>query len=89
MPIRFHVFIIGQVQKVGFRYATKLKAHALHIAGWVKNRDDGTVEAVFEGEKDTVENMIHWCYSGSPGNVESVKHIEEKAEGLKEFEIKY
>ncbi|MCR4264485.1 MAG: acylphosphatase [Candidatus Roizmanbacteria bacterium] len=88
MHIRLHIFISGHVQGVGFRYAARVKAHELHIAGWIKNRDDMRVEAVFEGPKEIVEKMVHWCYSGSPGNVEQVVHIEEDPEGIQGFYIR-
>ncbi|MBM08436.1 MAG: acylphosphatase [Magnetovibrio sp.] len=58
------VIISGQVQGVGFRWWTVNKAKALGINGWVRNRKDGSVEALFSGSTHSVDNMINECYSG-------------------------
>lgn len=88
--MRIHVFISGYVQGVFFRSYTAQKAKSLDLAGWVRNLPDGRVEAVFEGPKDKIEKMIKWCWKGSPASqVEKVEEIEEKEEGLREFEIRY
>jgi acylphosphatase len=63
------VLIKGLVQGVGFRYATQRRARTLGLGGWVRNRADGAVEAVFEGEPDDVATMIAWCESGPRGAV--------------------
>ncbi len=62
---RAHVHITGRVQGVGFRYDTQWTAQGLAVCGWVRNRPDGSVEAVIEGEKDRVERMVAWCRRGS------------------------
>ncbi len=67
MNIRVHVFISGKVQGVFFRSSTKEKARELGLTGWVRNLDDGRVEAVFEGEKEAVGKMADWARRG-PGN---------------------
>lgn len=59
-----HIFIEGRVQGVGFRYFTKTNAQKLGLAGWVKNRADGRVEAIFEGPKEDVLKMIEQCQKG-------------------------
>jgi acylphosphatase len=64
---RARVIVRGRVQGVFFRYSTQEMANRLHLFGWVKNRWDGAVEAVFEGERDRVEEMIEWCHTGPPG----------------------
>ena len=64
---RARVVIGGRVQGVFFRYSTQEVANRLNVLGWVKNRWDGKVEAVFEGEWDGVEKMIEWCHKGPPG----------------------
>lgn len=87
--IRAHVFVSGIVQGVGYRYSTAKKANQLGINGWVKNLQDGRVEAVFEGTPMNVEAMIRWCYEGSQGAV--VEHVaveSEPPEGREGFEIK-
>lgn len=61
-----YVMISGRVQGVFFRLNTKKQADELDVKGWVRNTDDGQVEAVFEGEKDKVDKLIAWCHIGPP-----------------------
>jgi acylphosphatase len=63
---RAHIFISGRVQGVFFRAYTQEAARARNIRGWVMNTRDRRVEAVLEGEKEQVEDMIKWCHQGSP-----------------------
>ncbi|WP_373498811.1 acylphosphatase [Desulfococcus sp.] len=63
---RAHVVISGKVQGVFFRGETQRAAEARGVAGWVKNRPDGAVEAVFEGPEEAVVAMLEWCKNGSP-----------------------
>jgi len=65
---RARVIVGGRVQGVFFRSSTQEMANRLRVFGWVKNRWDGKVEAVFEGERDRVEEMIKWCHKGPPGS---------------------
>lgn len=88
--IRIHVFVSGRVQRVGYRYHTIQEATRLNLAGWVKNLPDGRVEAVFEGEKAVVEQMIQWCHKGP--EAASPTHVEvhsEPPQGLKGFELQW
>ncbi|MCJ7479107.1 MAG: acylphosphatase [Candidatus Nanohaloarchaeota archaeon QJJ-7] len=86
---RVHVFVSGKVQGVFFRATTREMARELRVKGWVKNLEDGRVEAVFEGEQEAVEEMVEFCYSGpEAARVEDVKVEEEELEGLEGFEIK-
>ncbi len=86
--IRARVLIAGQVQRVGFRFSTCDMAALLHLAGWVRNRQDGRVEAVFEGPRVQVEEMLHWCQKGPPSAiVQNVEVAYEPPEGLKGFEV--
>ncbi len=63
----------GRVQGVFFRDSTRRAAESRGVAGWVRNRDDGSVEAWFEGDADAVESMVRWAGSGpSRAEVESV-----------------
>jgi acylphosphatase len=62
--VRAHIFISGRVQGVFFRQEIKEKAEELGVFGWVKNLPDGQVEAVFEREKDKVEQIIKWVQKG-------------------------
>ncbi|HIG99893.1 MAG TPA: acylphosphatase [Thermoplasmata archaeon] len=64
MKTRVHVLISGKVQGVWYRASTKQKADGLGIMGWVRNTVDGNVEAVFEGEKAKIDEMITWCWIG-------------------------
>jgi acylphosphatase len=62
--VRARAVIEGRVQGVFFRYDTQEMALQLGLKGWVKNRRDGCVEAVFEGNKDKVDQIIQWCHRG-------------------------
>lgn len=62
--VRGHVVVSGRVQGVFFRQKTLERARQRGITGWVRNRDDGRVEAVFEGDDDAVRSMIDWCRRG-------------------------
>ncbi len=86
---RAHVFVSGEVQGVSFRDATRSQAEQLGLSGWVRNTQDGQVEAVFEGEPDTVQQMIQWCESGpSSADVEDVSVENEQPESLSGFEVR-
>lgn len=72
------VRIEGRVQGVGFRYWTELAAGGLGLNGWVRNRRDGGVEAVFSGPADDVAEMLQHCHEGPPAaQVRFVKVLEE------------
>lgn len=87
--IRAHVFVSGIVQGVGYRYSTYNQAKQLGINGWVRNLADGRVEAVFEGEKAEVDQIVLWCHQGSRTAVVKNVAIEyEQPQGLTSFEIK-
>ena len=62
--VRAHLFITGIVQGVGYRYHCRRHAQGLGLVGWVRNLDDGRVEAVLQGTREQVESMIKWCYRG-------------------------
>jgi acylphosphatase len=65
--------IKGRVQGVNFRASTREQARITGVEGWVRNLDDGQVEAVFEGLEATVKLMINWCYSGPrPARVDRI-----------------
>jgi acylphosphatase len=65
--IRRRVRVRGRVQGVFFRASTRQHARALGVDGWVRNRPDGSLEAVFEGAPDAVEAALAFCRSGPPG----------------------
>ncbi len=86
--IRAHVLVKGIVQGVGYRYSTKFNADRLGVSGWVRNLDNGDVEAVFEGGKDSVCSIIDWCKKGpSMSRVDRVAVDYEEPEGLSCFSI--
>ena len=63
---RAHVIIKGRVQGVFFRVNTARAANRFGVCGWVKNRRDQNVEAVFEGEEDRIKAILKWCSTGDP-----------------------
>ena len=86
---RRRVVVHGRVQGVFFRDSARSEAQREGVAGWVRNRDDGAVEAVFEGEREAVERLVEWCRSGpSSADVEDVEESEEQPEGLSGFETR-
>lgn len=91
MKVRAHVFVSGRVQGVFFRSEIRHEAKKRNVKGWVRNLPDGRVEAVFEGDKENVEELIEFCKRGPPGaRVTSVKVIwESYSGGFREFEIRY
>jgi acylphosphatase len=89
-PLRAHVFVSGRVQGVYYRANTRDTAQERGVDGWVKNLDDGRVEAVFEGDRDAVESMVEWCHEGSPqANVEEVAVEYGEPHGETGFEVRY
>ena len=88
---RVHVIVEGRVQGVFFRAYTRDEAIKLGLSGWVRNRPDGSVEALVEGEKTAVENMLQWLHEGSPHSlVEKIQVTEETPSGDNTtFEIHY
>jgi acylphosphatase len=87
--IRAHVFVTGRVQGVGYRFSTVDQAKELDINGWVRNLPDGRVEALFEGSKAAVEEMIKWCHKGPRAAVVKDVAVEyEELEGLQGFETR-
>jgi acylphosphatase len=87
--IRRRVVVSGRVQGVGFRAATRFKAEGCGVAGWVRNRPDGSVEAAFEGDPEAVELLIGFCRAGPRlARVERVEVSEEPVEGLLGFEFR-
>ena len=80
--------ISGRVQGVGFRYAMAEEAERLGVTGWVRNRRDGTVEAVVDGDPDALEAIVAWARQGPRGA--RVTHVEvtEVAECFARFEMR-
>ena len=85
---RRHVVIYGFVQGVGFRFGVERAANSRGVAGWVRNRADGAVEAVFEGPQEDVDALVEFCRRGPRGaEVKCVEVEEESAEGLAGFRV--
>lgn len=89
--LRAHVIIHGLVQGVYFRASTREEAVRLGVGGWVRNLPNGCVEAVFEGEKKKVEEIVGWCHKGPLGaRVTKVDVSWEQFKGeFSRFEIRY
>jgi len=87
--IRRRVIVRGLVQGVFFRDSTRRLAQRYDVTGWVSNRADGAVEAVFEGEAEAVERLVAFSREGPRGaQVESVEVTEEQPEGLSGFAVR-
>jgi acylphosphatase len=87
--IRRRVIVHGRVQGVFFRDSTRRMAQQRGVAGWVSNRSDGAVEAVFEGDTEAVERLVAFTGEGPRGaQVERVEVSEEEPEGLTGFSIR-
>ena len=87
--IRRRVVVHGRVQGVFFRDSTQREASRRGLAGWVTNRGDGAVEAVFEGSPDDVDALIEFCESGPrAADVEEMETSDEEPEGLSGFEVR-
>lgn len=87
---RAHVYVTGRVQGVFYRATTRDTAQEAGVDGWVRNLEDGRVEAVFEGNADAVESMVAWCHDGSPqAAVEDVEVAYGDPQGEAGFEIRY
>ena len=83
------VVIRGDVQGVGFRISALRAARARGVTGWVRNRPDGAVEAVYEGGPDALASMLAWSEHGPRGaTVETVEVSDEAPGGYRRFEIR-
>lgn len=86
-----HVFLDGRVQGVGFRYFTRKNAQKLGVNGWVKNLNDGRVEAVFEGPANRVDKMLDAVKQGPPSSHVRDMDVDYKEEqkGYSGFNVRY
>jgi len=91
MTEQLHVFVSGLVQGVGFRHNLYRKALKLGLSGWVRNLPDGRVEAVAQGERPAVEQLLDWCRHGPAlARVDRVDPAWETANQLfSSFEIQF
>ena len=85
---RVRLVVSGRVQGVWYRGSMEREAARLGVAGWVKNRPDGTVEAVVEGDPASVEALVGWCRKGPPSaRVDGVEIHDEAPQGLAGFRV--
>jgi len=91
MQIQIHAWVSGLVQGVSFRYHTREQARRLGLTGWVRNRADGRVELVAEGNPASLQALLDWCRRGPSGAlVDAVEHREMPAEGsFSDFRIEH
>ena len=83
------VYVSGEVQGVAFRWYTYHKAQDFDVLGWVRNLPDGRLEAVVEGEKSNVDQMVRWMRKGPPdAHVAGIEVEEHQPEGFSSFEIR-
>jgi acylphosphatase len=88
--VRRRVVVTGLVQGVGFRVSVVRQAQSRNLAGWVRNRPDGSVEAVFEGPPEAVEPVVDWCRRGPRGAwVDHVEVYQEEPTGTEGFSISW
>jgi acylphosphatase len=86
---RSRLVVHGHVQGVFFRDSCRREAEARGVAGWITNRRDGAVEAVFEGDPDAVAALVDFCRRGPRGaDVRSVDETSEEPEGLSGFQVR-
>lgn len=86
---RVEVTVRGRVQGVGYRYDTRARAERLGLAGWVRNRADGSVEACLEGDDEAIEALLAWMGRGPAGaTVTSVDAVPAAPGNLRGFEIR-
>jgi acylphosphatase len=87
--MRKRVVVHGLVQGVFFRESTRRLAERHAVAGWARNRPDGSLEAVFEGDAEAVERLVSFSHQGPRGaSVAYVDVFEEETEGLSGFSIR-
>jgi acylphosphatase len=88
MAVTKHLAISGRVQGVGFRFYMERQARALGIRGWVRNRRDGSVESVIQGEPQAVDAMIAWARQGPPSAVVAEVKISDSDGEFGRFEVR-
>ena len=89
MAVRRRVVVEGRVQGVFFRDSCQQAARSAGVGGWVRNRADGNVEAVFEGEPEAVDRMVDWCRQGPRrADVDRVEVTDEEPVGEAGFHVR-
>ena len=83
-----HLVISGRVQGVGFRYSMSEEAERLGVTGWVRNRRDGSVEAVLDGTPDSVSAVLAWARRGPPSAHVTDVQVEEIVGRFERFDLR-
>ena len=87
--IRYRVLVSGRVQGVFFRDSIRERAEARAVAGWVRNRPDGAVEAVFEGPRESVDALVRFSETGPlHARVEAIEVADEEVAGESAFRVR-
>ena len=87
--VRRRVIVYGHVQGVFFRDGCRSEAERLGVYGWVRNVDDGSVEAVFEGDEQAVDAMLSWCGKGTEqARVDRLESFAEEPAGERDFAVR-
>jgi acylphosphatase len=87
MNVVKHLVVHGRVQGVGFRYSVLAQASRAGVSGWVRNRRDGTVEAMLAGPSDKVGEVITWAHQGPPGSQVSGVTVQDAEGSFRGFEM--
>jgi acylphosphatase len=83
------VIVSGDVQGVGYRYTMRMVARDAGVAGWVRNRSDGTVEAEVEGAPAQVDEVLAWMAQGPPGaRVDAARVTDAEPAGERDFSVR-
>jgi acylphosphatase len=87
--VRIHIYVSGFVQGVMFRVNIRRKALELNVKGWTRNLEDGRIEALVEGNENSVKKLVEWCRTGPPGaQVTSVEvRTEECKNDFNDFKV--
>ena len=86
MKISKHLLVRGRVQGVNYRESMRMQAQRLNVSGWVRNRGDGTVEAMVHGSPEEVMRIVDWCRQGPPGAHVTSLQVEDASDAFEAFE---
>jgi len=88
-PVRVRLYVDGRVQGVWFRQSTWQQADRLGVTGWVRNLPDGRVEAVYEGPRTAVEELLEWTRRGPDrALVTAIEIYDEEPKGERGFSVR-
>jgi acylphosphatase len=86
MKVTKHLIVSGRVQGVGFREYLRREAERLNVKGWVRNRHDGTVEAMLHGWPENVAEIVNWARRGPPSARVTAIQVNDAAGEFESFE---